>query len=249
MTALGVVIERLASWPAPRQSGDRVIVPTHCLHSSGSVVRVVVEGRSSEFIVHDDGGAIDELSGAGGVNPRAANALRSHFGGQGIHIGSRGEIRSPKVSAAELASAIVLIANASREGADLLLSKWKPRVRRNFKLLLQAILDAEFPNVRHEFKVIGQSQKQHKFDFAIPGEGGKLLLVDAVSFDANAISSAVIRNMDVGRNAHGDQVIEQRIVYDDEDDWQAPDMALLNMSGAKAVALSRAGEVFTRLAA
>lgn len=249
MTALSVVIEQLASWPAPKLVGNRVIVPTHCLHSSGTVVRVVVEGRSTQFTVHDDGAAIDELSSAGGSIARSAQVLRSHFSGSGIHVTPDGVICSPPVDIAGLAPAIALIANASREGGDLLLSRWKPTIKRNFKKLLQAVIEAEFKEVKHEFRVFGESQKQHKFDFAIQKESGKLLLVDAVPLDANAISSAVIRNLDVRRKEGGDFEVDQRIVYDDSEGWQASDLALLGMAGTRTIPFSRAGEVLGRVAA
>lgn len=246
LTLLEAIRLRLAEWPAPKVSGGRVVVPTQVLFASGSIVRVFVEGRSSSFIVHDGGSAIDEFSNNGGLHPRAATVLRSHFREQGIHVGDAGEITSPGISPSEIAPTIALIANASREAEDYLMSRWKPRVRRNFKRLLRNMLEAEFPHIRPEYRIVGPSQKQHTFDFALERSKGGLVLVDAVHNDQNAISSAVLRNLDV--RSSGQHDLEQRIIYDDAEEWRAEDLNLLKL-GAKVVSFSQAHEVLNRLAA
>lgn len=72
------------------------------------------------------------------------------------------------------------------------------------------------------------------------------MLLDAVHNDANAISSAIARNMDVQRLVRHE--IEQRIVYDEEEEWRAEDLNLLSL-GAKVIPLSEAFAVVARLAA
>lgn len=247
VSVLETVLKQLSSWPAPSQEGNRILVPTQCLYGGGSIIRVAVEGGPLTFVVHDDGGAIDEFSNHGAVHPRASGALRTHFRDQGILVGRNGEITSPEVGLQELAPTIALIANASREAEDLLLSRWKPRFRRNFKRQLRNLLEAEFPNaIKPEFRVAGSSQKQHVFDFALERTQGRLVLVDAVHNDQNAISSTVLRNLDV-RDASR-QGIEQRIVYDDAEEWSATDLNLLKLGG-KVIPFSRAPAALHRLAA
>ncbi len=243
---LALVRAQMATWPAIRWDADRVIVPTQCLFGSGGIVRVAVEGGTTEFVVHDDGAAIDAFSNCGGVNPKAIQALRSHFKEQGILVTDRGEITSPKVAAEALAPTIALIANASREAEDLLVSRWKPRIRRNFKRLLREMIEAEFAHMKPDFRLVGSSQKQHVFDFALDKSGGGLVLVDAVNNDGNAISSAVVRNLDIREAKRED--VEQRIIIDDAEEWRAQDINLLAL-GATVIPFSRASSVLTRLAA
>jgi hypothetical protein len=247
VTTLDTVIQCLNDWPSPASVDGRVIVPTQCLFGSGSIIRVVVEGGATNFRVHDDGAAIDEFSSGGGVHPKASAALRSHFRDQGILVGKNGSISSPPVDASQLAPTIALIANASREAEELLQSRWKPRVRRNFKRLLRDLLEAEFPqNVAPEVRVSGSSQKQHVFDFALNRPAGGLVLVDAVHNDQNSISSTVLRNLDV-KDANQTDVL-QRIVFDDSEEWRAEDLNLLKLGGI-VVPFSHAPEVLHRLAA
>lgn len=247
VTILETVLERLGDWPKPSLDHGRVIVPTQCLFGSGSIIRVVVEGGARDFRVHDDGAAIDEFSSGGGTHQKAAAALRSHFRDQGIVVGENGAISSPPVDPSQLAPTIALIANAAREAEDLLQSRWKPRVKRNFKRLLRELLEAEFPkNVAPEVRVSGSSQKQHVFDFALNTQAGGMVLVDAVHNDQNSISSTVLRNLDV-KDAKQIGVL-QRIVFDDSEEWRAEDLNLLKLGGT-VVPFSHAPEVLHRLAA
>lgn len=246
MTLFGTVSEALKMWPAVKASGDHVIVPTHCLYGSGSIVRVRVEGRGSRFVVHDGGSAIDEFSNSGGIHPKCVPLLRNHFREQGILVTEQGALCSPLIASDSLAPTIALVANASKEGEDFLMSRWKPRVRRDFKKLLRQLLEAEFRQIKTGFRMPGSSTKQHTFDFALDRQVGGVVLLDAVHNDQNAISSAVMRNLDVGK-AHP-RGIEQRIVIDDAEEWRAEDLNLLSM-GARVVTLSNAQSVLARLVA
>lgn len=246
MTLLQTVSVALARWPAAQLLGNHVLVPTHCMYSSGSIVRVVVEGGRGEFKVHDAGGAIDEFSTVGAVNPKAISILRSHFRDRGIQTDKSGRLVSPAVQTDGLGPAIALIANASREAEDLLFSRWKPKVRRNFRQLLQQMLEAQFAHLKAEPEIEGASHKQHRFDFGIERGKGGLVLVDAVYNDPNAISSTVLRNLDVSRTEPGR--FDQRIVYDDAEEWRAEDLNLLAI-GAPLIPFSEAQSVISRLAA
>jgi post-segregation antitoxin (ccd killing protein) len=141
---------------------------------------------------------------------------------------------------------VALVANASKDAEAFLLSRWKPKVRRNFKKMLRTLLEQEFPHLHPEFRLLGSSQKQHTFDFAVDRSRGGLVLLDAVHNDANAISSAIARNVDVSRLVRHE--IEQRIVYDDEEEWRAEDLNLLSL-GAKVIPLSQASAIVAKLAA
>lgn len=248
VTPFEMITFQISRWPKPVMTDFGVEVSTHCLFESGSTARVMVVPKGGGFIVHDQGQGIEEFTNEGGDNPRAIAILKSHFRDRGIAVSVKGEIMSPCVLADEIAPTIALIANASIEASHLLLSKWKPRLRRNFKRLLKQILETEFAqsHPKQSVKVLGSSLKQHTFDFSLDSNGGRLILMDAVHNDANSISSAVLRNLDV-KNAHRPD-FEQRIVYDETEDWRAEDLNLLRL-GAKAVPIRRIPEVLSRLAA
>lgn len=248
VTMIEQIRNQLSRWPEPVLTDSGVVVPTMCLFPSGSFARVIVARKSDAFVVHDGGQGIDEFSNIGGENHRAIQLLRSHFRERGIKVSPRGELTSPDVRLEELSPTIALIANASTEAAMVLSSRWKPSIRRDFKKMLKSILEIEFAasHPKQSFRVVGSSQKQHVFDFALDDSKGGLILVDAVHNDANAISSAVLRNLDVRSINSGE--VEQRIIYDDAEEWRAEDLNLLSL-GARAVPFSKMPMVLNRLAA
>jgi hypothetical protein len=248
MTLLDLVQAELARWPQPRETGGRIVVPTHCMFGSGGVVRVVIEGRGDSFVVHDGGAAIDEFASGGGEMPGAAKLLRSFLRDGGFGVNDKGEIHSPVIPRADLPPTIALIANAAKEASEHLTDRWKPKVRRDFRLELRKLLRAEFPHLRveEEVRYAGKSAKQHRFAFSVPMAAGGQLLIDAVAHEQSAISASVLRNLDV-RNANAGG-LEQRVIFDDSEEWRAEDLNLLKL-GATPVPFSRAHDVLGRFAA
>jgi hypothetical protein len=237
----------MVSWPQAIAEGERILVPTHCLYPSNSAVTVVVEGGRHEFLVHDDAGALDELTAAGACFTRIDGLVRQIVRAQGLEISENGIIHSRIVNTRELAATIVLIANASKEAAHELLSRFKPRMRRNFRAELGQLLELRFPKlVSRDVPIVGASNKPHKFHHAVRLGGERQLLIDAVIHEASSINAAVVANLDV-RNLRYPN-IEQRIIYDDSEAWAAADLNLLRV-GAPAVPFSRAPEVLDRIAA
>jgi hypothetical protein len=248
VTLLELVKAAMQDWPAPSLKDNGVIVPTHCILGSGGILRVHVEQRMDGFVAHDDGAAIDEFAASGGENRNALKLLRTLLAVRGFVVTQDGAISSPRVNADELAPAIVQVANASREAADYLLGHSRPAVKRDFRRALRDMLEKEFSrtHIRTQAIEVGASTRQHKFDFAIDTPKGVRLLVDAVSRDSSAINASVIRNLDLKNLAPKN--LEQRIVYDDAEEWTAADLNLLQL-GARAIPFSRAYDVLGRFAA
>jgi hypothetical protein len=72
------------------------------------------------------------------------------------------------------------------------------------------------------------------------------LIVDPAVHDISSINARVVANLDV--RAVNDPLLEQRIIYDDEEHWTPADLNLLQV-GATVVPFSRSSEVIRRLAA
>lgn len=247
MTMLKIVTDALGQWPQPKAIGTRVVVPTHCLTSGGTVIHVVVEGGQDNFVVHDDGAALRIFEDCGGDLKTAPRTIAMLMKPHGFNVDAFGTISAPAVNLAELAPTIMLVANAAREAAEHLIQKWRPVFRKKFKDAVRDLLEAEFPQRwGHDQTVIGKSNKPHHFDFTINLGQERRLFFDAVAPDANAISSTVVRHLDVA-NAHDDSVI-QRIIYDDRVEWKASDLNLLKM-GAPPLAFSGAQAALDKLAA
>jgi hypothetical protein len=99
--------------------------------------------------------------------------------------------------------------------------------------------------VSHNAIIVGHSNKPHKFaKVLLPN--GRRLIVDPAAHDASSINARVVSNLDV--RAIRDPLLEQRIVYDDKEDWTPADLNLLQV-GATVVPFSRSSEVIRRIAA
>lgn len=221
---------------------DGVRVVTHCIYPGNGLVQVVVRGGIDTFIVSDEGGAFRELAAAGAVVKNPDSLVKHLITEKGVSIYD-GVISSPKVNAESLGIAIVLVANASQEVAELLFARAHIKKERDFKSIVHQFLKARFNEYVKQDVLIGHSNKAHKFDNLIIFPNGKRLIVDPVMRDANSINARVVANLDV-RSA-GYSNLEQRIVYDDEEKWKPDELNLLQV-GATVVPFSQAPQVLAR---
>lgn len=244
-----IVCAALESWPGPAERQNCVVVPTHCIYPSNQIVSVIVSGREREFVVTDQGGALDELISGGGRTFEDLRILRDAAKSQGLSVTDNGTIYSSIVSAEQLAGTIALVANASKEAAHLLIQRGKAVPRKNFREMLARLVEIEhsrgrFLDVAEKRKVIGKSTTVHRFDYEIKLPGDKRLLLDTVMPEHSSIASVVSANFDVGQAEM--RGVLQRIVYDDEDEWKAADLALLGLS-ATVVPFANLPSVLNRL--
>jgi hypothetical protein len=247
--SIEAVTKALSEWPDLIAEDGQTLVATHCLYPSNSSVTVSVGSGVGAYMVHDARGALEEVSAAG-ANFRpsdAAHMVRYVVTGYGLSIDDTGLIKAERVLPDELLTTIVLVANASKDAANELLGRFRPRLRRNIKAELAKLLEIRFPkHVVRNAIFVGASNKPHRFDSVVRLAGEKQLILDAVTREASSINAALVAHLDV-RNANLPN-LEQRIVYDDAENWTAADLNLLKI-GAPPVPFSRASEVLERLAA
>jgi len=224
---------------------DGIVATTHCMYPSNSLVRVTVRGSGATIVASDEGGALGEAL-AGGIEVRNYDRALAHLvREQGLLI-RESVIYTPQMSMEATPLAILLVANASQEVARWMFDHGKVKRARDFKQLLADFLSKRFDaRVAHGGFFVGHSNKQHRFANIVSLDGERKLIIDPVSNDPSSINARVVANLDV--KATGNPNIIQRIVYDDEDDWSAVDLNLLQV-GATAVPFSRAGEVIERIA-
>jgi hypothetical protein len=217
---------------------------THCLYPNNGAVRVLVMGAGDSYFVTDEGGAFQEAISAGANIDYSDRKFTRALQSQGLRM-ERGAILSPMVSVDALPTAIMLVANASKETADWIFEHWRLGRARKFKELLKELLRVEFKDVQEQ-AITGESNKPHTFDAVVQFMNGSRLLVDAVTKDPNSMNARVVANLDVKNAEH--QGLIQRIVFDDEnDDWGAADLNLLKVSGVPLVPFSRSREVLRAL--
>lgn len=240
MSVLEIVTSELMSWPQPESTADgkAVVVPTHVLYPSRTLVRTYVECDGMSVRVSDCGGAFKEVCDAGAFQFDVLKLLRSHASEWDLKVSADGFLVSEKMPLANLAELVAWVAAASRDSADYLLSKMASRIKRSdFRIDLDKFLEGRFPtHLKRNKMVTGESNKIHKFDYFVSLNGSHGILIDAVLNDASSINSSVVSNLDVARTSR--EGLLQRIVYDDREDWKASDLSLVRV-GATPIAFSK----------
>ena len=228
---------------------NRIDVTTTCLYPSMSAVVVTVEGGKDTFMVHDGMRAVREASASGARFEKVMSLLRSVVRPVGLEVTETGAIRSNSLPASDVGAGIVLVANASRDAANLLIGRKRAPVLRDARQLVRRILLERFAESRihSDFHVIGASSKAHKFDYVVDAENGSQLLFDIVLPEASSINSAIVANLDVTRR-RADHTVVPMLVYDDERDWKPQDLALLSVTD-RPIRLSAFPRAVERLAA
>jgi hypothetical protein len=210
-----------------------------------------VVGGVENFVVSDNGGALDEFTSSGGRTYEDIRILRSIARPQGLEVTDAGVIISPQVGVDQLLGTVILVANASKEAAHALATRYRAVTRKNFREILARMIDRErvqglLEEVSLHRIVVGASTKPHKFDYDITLRGSARLLLATVVPEASSVNSVLAANLDVGQV--GTPNLLQRIVYDDEDEWSTANLALVGL-GAPVIAFSKLHPVLERLAA
>ena len=225
---------------------DGVCVTTHCMYPSNGLVQVTVRGGVGTVVVSDDGGALGEALSAGIPIKDYNRTLSYLIKDQGLSI-TDSVIHTARIPISAAPIAILHVANASQEVARWLYDHMKIKRTRDFQIALADFLKKTFDDrVSHNAVIVGHSNKPHRFANVVSFPNGKRLIVDPVAHEASSINARVVANLDV--KANNDPMLDQRIVYDDEEEWTAADLNLLQV-GANAIPFSRSEEVIERLAA
>lgn len=234
-----------ASLPPLEMTDHGVRITTHCMYPSNGLVRVYVHPGRESAIVSDEGEAVGEVLAAG-IELTDATRLSRHVAtDQGLLMKS-GIIYTPPISLRAIPGAVPLVANAARDVAHWLYEHKKLRRTRDFRRLLTEYLVRMFDDkLAIDDRIVGASNKSHKFANVIRFPNGKKLIIDSVAKDPSSINARVVANLDVRSN--NNPLVLQRIVYDDEDDWSAADLNLLAV-GAPVVRFSKSAEVISRVA-
>lgn len=237
----------LCSQLVVKEIEDGLRVSTQCLYPSNSSVTLIVRGRGDQYLISDEGGALEELASSGARPALSDRQIRALTKTQGIRV-KDGAIFSPIVAPEAVPAAILLIANASQAVAEWGYAHTRFAVSRNFKRDLVIVLERHFNEaLKHNTPIIGESTKSHRFDNVIYLDNDRKLLVDAVMNDPSSINSRVVANMDV--RLLNDPAIQQLMVYDDSLPWSSADLRLLRVGTPNVSPFSLAEQQIQRLAA
>lgn len=226
------------------EDGDSVRVTTHCMYPTNTFVSVKIIGGTDSFIVSDNGNAFKELTSTGSNWYPTKLAISAFEKQHGITIKDSAVV-SPLVPKESLGVAIALIANASKNLAAWLFDHAKIKKKYDFDSIVKQFLKSTFNVSINSESILGASNKPHKFENIILLSDNRKLIVDSVKHDTNSINARVVANMDIKSAGYDD--LEQKLIYDDSDDWSHADLNLLQL-GASVVPYSKAEQVFSRIA-
>lgn len=233
MISLEEIITILREEGMCHKSPSGILVPTHCLYPSNAPVVVEIAG-ATQFTVSDKGGAIDTIAAHGIQITSPARVLQPYAEKYGLRVSNDGKLFVGELTAGELYSAIVFVANASKEAALLTIGRHRQSQRERFKEEMSLRLKERY-GVRYQrdVRILGASNKPHIFDGQIDLLDDRRVLLSTAIDDGNSINAVVVANIDV--RARRDSRLIQRIVYDDSDDWRSESLLLLSQ-GAPTVA-------------
>lgn len=228
-----------------RKVGDAVVIDTHCLYPAGGIVQVHFVGGAREVVAHDGGGAIRTLLAHGLDLPDKDVRIHKIAKSHGLSF-KEGKIQSKALDVRYSSSLIVHVANASKEVCEDILRRYRFKKKINFQQALDTFVSTSFSKMDYKknFPVRGMSERQYKFDYVINADS-KRILVDAVLPDPNSLNARIVANLDVARR--GDETIIQRIVYDEDDNWDSSSIELLR-TAAPTVPFKYASEELYRIA-
>ncbi len=217
--------------------GEYVVIPTFSVYPSNSLVQAFVSGGKSSFIVSDGGGAARTLTGAGAPSGVVAKLLKEFSKASGVKVNSEGWLYVSGVPLDGITSAMTLIIDATLDAAWSLLRRFKPAPIMDFRRDLDMALKVAFRSgMQKRGHLVGASNKVHTFDYLLQANDNVIIALDAVVRDASSVNAAVVAHLDVRATQRPD--LRQFIIYDDMDDWDASDLALLTV-GAPSIAYTK----------
>lgn len=238
------ISDALRDFARTENVGPYLAIPTQCLYPSNKSVTVYVSGGEHSCVVSDNGGAVDEITGAGFEIPYVHGFLSQFCRPRGL-MESKGQILSPPMPTEDVAAGIVAVANASSEAATWGMHNLKPRRKRNLMAELSALLGRLFvpEHILAREAITGASNRRYHIDYAVRMPLDHLLLIDTVLPEASSINAKVVAHLDIQRTQNSRY--ESLLTYDDEDEWKASDLGLLR-TAARLVPISALDVQLTR---
>lgn len=237
MSVIDLANQSLAQIQSCTPLDNGVAVRTHCLYPSNAAVIVFIRGDRGRYVVMDDGRAFSEAEAAGAHFSKSIKRYQRFASRQGLQF-KDGIVKTPEIGAEMIPTAILLVANASKELAEELFGTWRPSSKKDFKEAVRALVRRELIHLRvKEEKIPGTSNKSHHFDNVVHLAGDRRVIIDPVLRDANSINSRVVAHIDLRAAQHRN--LDQRIVYDDSDRWTSDDLSLLQVSNVPIVPFSK----------
>ena len=241
------VMDILADWQNFQRTETGATLRTSCIMPSGSVLRVSVQRAIDGWIVCDEGGAIYEAMGRGMDVSSSLRGLSSKMAHIGLKV-DHGKIYSNRVSVGELPYMMAYVATAALDAANWLVGKAAASRASDIAERLPRLLSDRYSDflLTEPLSIRGKSEKMYLFRNVLLLPSKNRLVLDPVTRNDSAIKSRLVANLDVAQARH--LMLVQHIVYDDDENWEQQELALLSV-GASAIPFSKVSGLVDRMAA
>ncbi len=240
-------MEVLADMNNLRRTENGALVRTSCILPSGSLLNVSVQPAIDGWIVCDEGAVVPDAMAHGFDVDFSLKGLASRLPREGLRV-EKGRIYSDRVSSGDLPFMVAYLATSAIDASKWLTNNAAKHSKRGVSDLLTELVNRRYSEMRlHDpLEVIGNSSKIYEFRNVLLLPNRQKLILDPVNRNDGSIKSRLVANLDVAHARH--QNIVQRIVYDESENWEQQELALLSV-GAPTIKISKVEEVVDRMAA
>lgn len=231
--------QALSALHATAADGDGAFVHTHCIYPSQVQVRVRVQPLANgEFLVSDDAAGLGEILSMGVETQRPGYYLAEQAGRHGVRY-HRGEISVVVNSIEKLSAAVILVANASKDGVLRTALAHEASNQPSFDFVFESFVRDRYTGKFRPETINGASGAARRFRYVHQRGNAdglnfdqKIVLVEPVSPTQMAIAVKVQAHRDIIHRNLPD--LWQCLVVDkDTDSWTRRDIELLNQSGVR----------------
>ena len=207
------VFEAFAGFDSCVDTEHGTRVSTHCLYPSFDPVNVYVVRFGDGFRVHDGGGA-ERASWLHGRDDKLTTRMLNRYAQRYDLTQSNGVLTGDAATIDWLYSVILAVANASAAAANATVEHVVAAAESSLReRVFQALSrTAGEKSVREEFPFMGQSGKEHRFDFGIVRADRAPILIDTVTPHHTSIAHKYVAFADV--SSAGISGLEKLAVYD-----------------------------------
>lgn len=186
------------------QGDDGLHYVTQCLYPSFTPVEVVIHPRADGYRVHDNAGAARSTWDHSRDDRLAKRMISRHAEKYKISVmDDETTLYADAPNVDWLFGAIMAVANASAGAAHAAFDRIAAANESDLKIRIHSLLSRIIPepSVKFDFVQVGQSGKEHHFDFAINKSEDQMILIDAVAPHPISISSKYVAFADTPHTA------------------------------------------------
>lgn len=228
--------QAFADLNAAAVTDNGTLIHTHCVYPSGVQVRVRITRAASGYRITDDAEGLAEILSIGVETKRPGYYLAMHAAKHGLRY-DRGAVFVDIEDENRIAAAIMLVANASKDGVLHSSIAHQPNDKASFEFTFQSFVQQKHHGRFRPASVAGASGTVRRFKYVHQRNNQAEIVLDQPIVLVEPVSPTQI-GISVKAASHRDLQMKklphlwQRLVVDREtDNWSRTDLAFLKQQG------------------